>query len=80
MPNTSFRLTQPVVDDWLLMVGRARSGEYVQARAIPVDDAELERVRSAPQQCANCGAAFTAPILRGQTELVCEYCGLVTRI
>lgn len=80
LPNARFRLTQPVADDWLLMVGRARSGEYVQARAIPVDTAELERVRSAPQQCSNCGAAFTAPILRGQTELECEYCGLVTRI
>lgn len=79
-PEGRFRLTLPVADSWLMMIGRARSGEYVQSRAIPLDEAELERVRGAPQQCANCGAAFTAPVLRGQTELACEYCGLVTRI
>jgi hypothetical protein len=35
---------------------------------------------SVPQQCSKCGAAFSAPLLRGQTEIRCEYCGLVTRL
>jgi DNA-directed RNA polymerase subunit RPC12/RpoP len=40
----------------------------------------LERIRNAPQQCTKCGAAITDPILRGQTEIPCEYCGNVMRI
>jgi hypothetical protein len=80
VPIGRFQLSLPVADDWLKMVGRARAGDYAQDRAVAIDEAELERIRNAPQQCSNCGAAFTAPVLRGQTELVCEYCGVVTRV
>lgn len=79
VPTARFELALPVADDWLKMVGRAKSGGYVQDRAVTLSEEELERVRNAPQQCFNCGAAFTAPILRGQTEINCEYCGVVTR-
>ncbi len=78
--TAQFRLSQPVADEWLKMVGRARSGGYAEDRAVPVSAEELERIRNAPQQCSNCGAAFTAPILRGQAEIICEYCGVVSRI
>ncbi len=80
VPLACFLLSLPVADDWLKMVGRARSGGYARDRAIPLSAEEVERVRNAPQQCAKCGAAFTAPLLRGQTEIRCEYCGLVTRL
>jgi hypothetical protein len=75
-----FELSLPVAKDWIEMVGRARSGGYAHDRAATVSAEELERIRNAPQQCSNCGAVFTAPLLRGQTEIHCEYCGLVTRI
>ncbi|MBU0512375.1 MAG: hypothetical protein KJ638_11835 [Chloroflexi bacterium] len=75
-----FKLALPVADDWLNMVGRARAGDYAQDRAIEIDEAELDRIRNVPEQCYNCGAAFTAPVLRGQTEITCEYCGVVTRV
>jgi hypothetical protein len=79
-PIAEFELALPVANDWIKMVGRARSGGYAGDRAVTISPEELERVRNAPQQCSNCGAAFTAPVLRGQTEIPCEYCGLVTRI
>jgi predicted nucleic acid-binding Zn-ribbon protein len=79
-PGADFALGMPLADAWLKMIGRARSGGYAEDRAVQLDPAELERIKNAPQQCANCGAAFTAPILRGQSEIACEYCGLVTRI
>lgn len=80
VPEARFQLAQPVAEEWLKMIGRAKSGGYVQDRAVAVTDEELDRIRNAPQQCGNCGAAFTAPILRGQTEIACEYCGVVARI
>jgi hypothetical protein len=76
--NFSFGL--PVTEAWIKMIGRARSGEYTLDRAIEIDPKEIERIRNAPRQCSNCGAGFTAPLLRGQTEISCEYCGQVTRI
>ncbi len=79
-PTVRFTLGAPVADAWLKMVGRARAGDYASDRAVEIDPAELERIRNAPKQCSNCGAGLTAPILRGQTEIICEYCGQVTRI
>ncbi|MCI0521969.1 MAG: hypothetical protein L0Z70_17130 [Chloroflexi bacterium] len=80
LPVARFQLAQPVADEWMQMINRARSGGYASDVAVPVSNDELERLRNAPQQCANCGAAHTAPILRGQSEISCEYCGLVTRL
>jgi DNA repair exonuclease SbcCD ATPase subunit len=80
VPKAEFQLALPVADDWLQMIGRSRAGDYAEDRAVKLDEAEIERVRNAPEQCSNCGAAFTAPVLRGQTEITCEYCGVVTRI
>ncbi len=79
-PTVRFTLGAPVADAWLKMIGRARAGDYTTDRAVEIDPAELERIRNAPGQCSNCGAGLTAPILRGQNEIICEYCGQVTRI
>ena len=79
-PTARFQLALPVGDAWLKMIGRARSGDYAKDRAVEIDQAELERIRNAPRQCSNCGAGLTAPILRGQNEITCEYCGQVIRI
>lgn len=80
MAAALFRLALPVADSWLQMIGRARSGDYAQDRAVALDEADLERIRNAPQQCPNCGAALTTPILRGQNEIICEYCSVTIRI
>ena len=75
-----FALALPVASDWMQMAGRARAGDYADDRAVEIDKAELERIRNAPQQCDICGAPLTQPILRGQTEINCEFCGSVFRI
>lgn len=77
--STRFRMNLPVAEEWIKIVGRARTGEYTQGRAVEVDKEELERIRNAPQQCEKCGSALTAPILRGQTSIACEYCGTVVQ-
>ena len=80
MNDACFGLSLPVGEDWLQMIGRACSGGYTEDRAVEIKKEELDRIRNAPNQCSNCGAAFTAPILRGQTEIICEFCGVSTRI
>ena len=80
MPKARLLLSQPVAEEWQKMVGQARSGGYEVDRAVEIDQEELDRIRNAPAQCSNCGAAFTAPILRGQKEITCEFCGVNTRI
>lgn len=79
-PNARFQLALPVSEAWLKMVGRARSGDYAVDRAVEIDQAELDRIRNAPRQCPNCGAGLTNTILRGQTQITCEYCGNVINI
>lgn len=80
LDQACFGLALPVGQDWLQMIGRACSGGYTNDRAVKIEKTELDRIRNAPNQCSNCGAAFTAPVLRGQTEISCEFCGVVTRI
>ena len=75
-----FQLALPVAEEWLQMIGRVRSGDYSGDRSVVLDEFELERIRNSPDQCDNCGAAFTTPVLRGQNEIAWEYCGVVTRI
>lgn len=79
-PKARFSLSAPVGEDWVQMVGRARSDGYAKDRAVEIDESELERIRNAPSECANCGASLTAPVLRGQTKIECEFCGAVARI
>ena len=78
--STRFRLNLPVADEWVKMVGRARGGDYAQDRTVQIDQVEIDRIRNAPQQCSNCGGAFTAPILRGQNQITCQYCNVVVNI
>ncbi|MCC7358966.1 MAG: TFIIB-type zinc ribbon-containing protein [Anaerolineales bacterium] len=65
---------------WQGFVGRVKSGEIAKERTTPVDTAAAETVANAPTKCPNCGATITQTILRGQTELTCEFCGSVIRL
>ncbi|MBI5291205.1 MAG: hypothetical protein HY872_04935 [Chloroflexi bacterium] len=65
---------------WQALVGRAKANDFDKERAVKIDQAALDRVSKAPTQCPNCGSAFTQPVVRGQTEIKCEYCGTVTRL
>ncbi|HLF03065.1 MAG TPA: hypothetical protein VI547_13875 [Anaerolineales bacterium] len=75
-----FHLVGPKAEDWKTQIGRATKGDYTSDRAVAIDQAAVDKVKSAPTQCPNCSAAFTKPVLRGQTEITCEFCGAVTRL
>lgn len=65
---------------WQAFIGRVKSGEIDKERTVPVDAAVTETVANAPTKCPNCGATITQTILRGQTEMTCEFCGSVIRL
>ena len=65
---------------WQALINRARSKDFDQGRAVALDQAAVERVRSAPAQCPNCGGAITAVVLRGMDSIKCEFCGTVIRL
>jgi hypothetical protein len=79
-PYGLWQLVGPQADEWKTMIGRALKGDYTSDRAVAVDQSAVDKVKNAPTQCPNCGAAFTKPVLRGQTEITCEFCGAVTRL
>ena len=65
---------------WNGQIGRARTGDFNDERAVAIPKAAEEKVRSAPSQCPNCGAPIKATVLRGQDSITCEYCQFVIRL
>jgi hypothetical protein len=83
-PGASLRKAHFHIDgqdcnQWQAAVGRAKDGEIEKSRVEPVSEQEKARLRGAPTKCSSCGGVIKAPILRGQTEIHCSYCGAVTR-
>lgn len=66
--------------EWIQMLNRAKTRDFDQARALKIDEAAQEKVKSAPSQCPSCGANITQVVLRGMDSLKCEYCGYVIRL
>lgn len=67
-------------NQWQGLIGRAKARDFDADRAVAVDEAAVEKVRSAPTACPHCGAAITTTILRGMDSIRCEYCGKVIRL
>jgi hypothetical protein len=66
-------------NQWQAAFGRVKNGEIEKSRVAPISEEEKQRLRNAPTKCSSCGGVIKAPILRGQTEIHCTYCGAVTR-
>lgn len=65
---------------WQGFIGRVKSKEIEKERTVPVDAAVVEAVANAPTKCTTCGATLSQTVLRGQTEIKCEFCGSVMRL
>ena len=66
-------------DDWAASIGRVKSGMINQDRTTPFDPKTAQAAKL-PSNCPSCGAVFTQTVLRGQTEIKCQYCGLPVRL
>ena len=78
--STELHLKGETGEAWQAHIGRVKSGEVAKERTVPLDVAAVETAANAPTKCTTCGATITQTILRGQTELTCEYCGSVMRL
>ncbi|MGD0708229.1 MAG: hypothetical protein ABSA51_07230 [Anaerolineaceae bacterium] len=67
-------------NEWQELINRVKSGEFTQNRAVPLDQAAVEKAKAAPTQCPSCGGVFTKPVLRGQDSITCEFCGAVIKL
>ncbi len=65
---------------WQQYINRVKSGDINSERALAVDSEAVEKARSAPTKCPNCGGAITKPVLRGQDTIKCDFCGETIRL
>jgi hypothetical protein len=67
-------------NEWLQLLNRAKIKDFDKGRAVAIDQAEVEKVKSLPAQCPSCGANLAQVVFRGQDNVKCEYCGFVIRL
>ncbi len=78
--TTDLHLMGETGEAWQGFIGRVKSGDVAQERTVLADPKAAETVAKAPTKCSVCGATLTQTILRGQTEITCEYCGSKIRL
>ena len=80
MDTMELHLKGETGEAWQGFIGRVKSKEIEKERTVPVDAAAVEAVANAPTKCTTCGATISQTIMRGQTEVKCEFCGSVMRL
>lgn len=80
VPSAHLHIDGQDCNRWQGLIGRAKAGDFDQDRVVAVDQAQVAKVRAAPTTCPRCGAAMTAPVVRGADSIKCEYCGNVVRL
>jgi predicted nucleic acid-binding Zn-ribbon protein len=83
--KVALRLIGADNEAWTRLINRVKTGDIDRERVRAAEDAAAEeqltvQVDEPPTKCPNCGALFTAPIVRGMREISCDYCGTVVRL
>jgi len=65
---------------WQALINQVKARELDSDRALQVDAAAVEKVKSAPVICPSCGGALTRPVLRGMETLTCDFCGNIIKL
>lgn len=65
---------------WQKWIVSAKNHDLDSIRVIAVDKAAIDKVKSVPTQCPQCGGLITKPVLRGMDTITCEFCGKVIRL
>jgi ribosomal protein S27AE len=65
---------------WQGLINRARTNDFDKDRTVAIDQAELDKVKSAPTECPSCGGKIDKVILKGMDRISCDFCGQVIRL
>jgi len=65
---------------WQGLINRVLTKEFDQDRAVAIDQADVEKVRTAPTECPSCGGKIDQVIVRGMDSITCGFCGQVIRL
>lgn len=60
---------------WQQLITQVKNKELDGDRALAIDQEAVEKARSAPEKCPNCGGSITKPVLRGMDYIICDFCG-----
>ena len=67
-------------EHWAGLIKRVQRGEFdLVPRDAPAESEPAAPAREVPTRCPSCGGKLPA-LVKGMRELVCEYCGTVTRL
>jgi hypothetical protein len=78
--NAHFHIEGQDCNAWQGLLNRAKVRDFDKGRSVPLDQTEVEKVKTAPTRCPVCGGAITKPVLRGMDTMNCEYCGTLIRL
>jgi hypothetical protein len=73
--NAKLHLDGQDCNIWQKLITQVKNRELDDDRAIAIDQAAIDRARSAPTKCPNCGGSVTKPVLRGMDFIICDFCG-----
>ena len=65
---------------WQGLINRVRTKDFDKDRAVAIDQAEVDKVKSAPTQCPSCGGKIDQVILKGMDTISCSFCGQLIRL
>lgn len=78
-PTAHFHIWEDVAT-WQQLINRSKIKDFDLDRITAVDPEVLNKVKSAPSQCPNCGGNITQVVMRGMDSIKCEYCGFTIRL
>jgi len=65
---------------WQALINRVLTKDFDKDRTVAIDQADLEKVKSAPTVCPSCGGRIDQVILKGMDSISCGFCGQVIRL
>mgnify|MGYP001071929970 CR=1 FL=1 len=65
---------------WQRLINQVKARELDFDRAIAIDQAAVEKVKSAPVVCPACGGTLSRPVLRGMDTITCDFCGHIIKL
>ncbi len=78
--SAQFHIHNQDCETWKGLINKVLSGDFDKNRTEQIDQEVIDKIKSAPTICPQCGATITVPLLRGMEQYSCEFCGCIIRL